>query len=410
MDRGDAADATTALATALDRLADIPADALDAAPLARLIEDLERQRRRVEHLQARLVARFAERECHKPDYVTIGQWGVDRLGCRRSTIDRLARVGGRLATLPMLDKAFSVGDISLDHVAAVLRARTPSLAELFDAEEGWFAEKATLLTPSHLDRLAAEWRMRQDPDGEDRKHERAERERDAHVSTTFDDTVAFSGHLPALGGRVLSDVFHDIYDELHRADRTEATERLGREPTADELGRTPAQRRADTIVEIARRARSHMNRPDTAHTPRPLLIILAGEHTLASTLFQTLDGKPLTPSQIAQVLADCDLDRFVYDTAQRPIAYNARHRFFSGKLRAAIEARDRTCQAAGCDAPLRHTQVDHITPVAEGGATAPDNGRLACGPCNRTRPHRRFRSPPASPDDPDPPSGADPPG
>lgn len=69
----------------------------------------------------------------------------------------------------------------------------------------------------------------------------------------------------------------------------------------------------------------------------------------------------------------------------------------TGKLRRAIQVRDRHCTGLGCDHDARFSDVDHIVPVASGGRTRPDNGRVACGKDNRARPRRRFAG------DPDPP-------
>ena len=87
----------------------------------------------------------------------------------------------------------------------------------------------------------------------------------------------------------------------------------------------------------------------------------------------------------------------VYGSGEVPIAYNERHRLYTGKLRRAIQVRDRHCTALGCDRDARFCDVDHIEPAAAGGRTHPGNGRVACGQDNRARPKRRFAG------DPDPP-------
>ena len=99
--------------------------------------------------------------------------------------------------------------------------------------------------------------------------------------------------------------------------------------------------------------------------------------------------------QLARILeSDPDLERYVYGPGQVPIAYNERHRFFTGKLRRAIQVRDRHCTARGCDRPAEYCDIDHIEAVNDGGRTRPDNGRVACNPDNRARPHRRFHGDP----------------
>ena len=59
-------------------------------------------------------------------------------------------------------------------------------------------------------------------------------------------------------------------------------------------------------------------------------------------------------------------------------------RSFTGRLRRAIEVRDRHCQhPSGCDVPVTGCDVDHIVPHGQGGPTSQFNGRLECRPHNR---------------------------
>lgn len=65
------------------------------------------------------------------------------------------------------------------------------------------------------------------------------------------------------------------------------------------------------------------------------------------------------------------------------VASDPRRRRFTGALRDLVVARDRTCATPWCDAPIRH--VDHITRVADGGATTAENGRGTCVACNAVK-------------------------
>jgi hypothetical protein len=124
-------------------------------------------------------------------------------------------------------------------------------------------------------------------------------------------------------------------------------------------------------------------------------VVVGGLDALAGGLAELWNETPLTARQLARILAtDPDLERYVYGPGQTPIAYNPRHRFFTGKLRQAIQVRDRHCTARGCDHPAEHCDIDHIQPHATGGTTRPDNGRVVCNPDNRARPHRRFHGDP----------------
>jgi hypothetical protein len=85
-------------------------------------------------------------------------------------------------------------------------------------------------------------------------------------------------------------------------------------------------------------------------------------------------------------LAEADLERVVFDGADRVLAVGAGRRFFTGADRRAVEVRDGECVHSCCDVPAEDGEVDHVVPFAEGGPTTADNGRLACGFHNRSRP------------------------
>jgi hypothetical protein len=44
------------------------------------------------------------------------------------------------------------------------------------------------------------------------------------------------------------------------------------------------------------------------------------------------------------------------------------------------------CFHPTCTAPAEDCEVDHVVPFSRGGPTTADNGRLACGFHNRSRP------------------------
>ena len=70
-----------------------------------------------------------------------------------------------------------------------------------------------------------------------------------------------------VNGTIVNVTLQAIEQELFEADWAEAKERLGRDPLVTELGRTPAQRRADAMVEMAIRARTAPAGRPPARTP-----------------------------------------------------------------------------------------------------------------------------------------------
>lgn len=384
------------LREATDELAQLDSSDLRTADgLAELLGDVERLMRRLDHEFHRILRSFDARgDGHPLGYATTTQFVRHRLGRSGVRASAAVRLSRELMYVPETSARWAAGDIDADRVRAVASARTDDTEGAFADWEAWFAEQAVELDVRGLRVVVKRWKLKVAPD--DDGPERREAERDAHVSKTFEDTVVVDAMLGALGGDVFLRVFEDLVDELFKADWAEAKERLGREPASAELRRTPAQRRADALVLMAERA--HAADPSVAARLRPLVIVVTGLDALADGVAELWDRTPLSARQLADVLGqDPDIERYVYGPGEVPIAYEQRRRLFTGKLRRAIQVRDRHCTGLGCDRDARFCDVDHIEPVAAGGRTRPGNGRVACGKDNRARPRRRFSA------DPDPP-------
>ena len=384
------------LRRAVDAVASLdPAELVTPDGLAEVLEELERSMRRLDLQFHRILRSFEARGDHVPlGYATTAQFARHRLGLSARRASAAVRLSRDLVFVPETAARWAAGDVDAERVRVVVSARTDRTQAAFDDSEGWLAEQATVLDLRGLRVVVKRWKLLVDPGSDE--PERREADRDAHVSKTFQDTVVVDATLGPLGGEIFRTVFDDLVDELFKEDWAHARARLGREPSVLDLARTPAQRRADALVLMAERA--HGVDPSSAVRTRPLLVVVAGLEALASGLAELWDGTPLSARQLAEVLRqDPDIERYVFGRGEVPIACNERHRLFTGKLRRAIQVRDRHCTALGCDRDARFCDVDHIEPVAAGGRTRPGNGRVACGQDNRARPRRRFAG------DPDPP-------
>jgi hypothetical protein len=214
------------------------------------------------------------------------------------------------------------------------------------------------------------------------------------VAKTLGGCVAADAWLDPVNGEIFYSAFYRIERELFEADWAAAKERLGRDPKPHELDRTPAQRRADVLVEMAERA---VATPAGARRPAPLVTILVGTERFAR-MCELLDGTVLSDEEAAALLDRAVVERITFDGDDQPITASVQ-RTFRGKLRRAIIARDRECTHPYCDAPAWRCDIDHIEPAAADGPTSTDNGRARC-PFHNRGPAGRYthRAPPA--DDP----------
>ena len=160
-----------------------------------------------------------------------------------------------------------------------------------------------------------------------------------------------------------------IERELFEADWADAKARLDRDPTILDLARTPAQRRADALVEMATRARTA---PVGGRRPAPLFTVVVGLETLIGPILELFNRTMLTPGHVAPHLTDADVERVVFDSPSRVLDVGAQRRFFTGALRRAIEIRDRTCFHPSCDEVPQRPEIDHIHDAAKGGPTTQD--------------------------------------
>src|SRR5207253_2351410 len=110
---------------------------------------------------------------------------------------------------------------------------------------------------------------------------------------SFEGRWMVDGLLDPIDGTVVDSALRSIEDELFAGDRAAAG------GNALLVTRTPSQRRADALVELARRAMS--TRPD-ARRPAPLVTILVGYETFAGPVCELADGTVLAPTDVAALL------------------------------------------------------------------------------------------------------------
>ncbi len=311
-------------------------------------------------------------------------WNVPATSARRRV-----KLGRALREMPAVEAAWLAGDIGEAQVALLAAARTPETAECFERDEAMLVDQAGKLGYRSFARALAYWEQLADPDGTERSAERQHADRHLHLSQTFGGAWSLEGLFDPINGAILANVLERIDKELFEADWAEARERVGDKVCAGDLARTPAQRRADALVEMARRAAAM---PAGSRLPEPLFSVLVGYETFAGRTCELANGTVVSPGSLVPWLDRAWVERVVFDGPKRIKDVGGRKRIFTGATRRAVQVRDRECFHPYCDRSAEGCEIDHVRPWSEGGLTVEDNGRVACGFHNRER--HRSRPPP----------------
>ena len=328
------------------------------------------------------------------DVRSAGAWLVDRCGISPGEARQQLRHARLLRQLPLTAAAFAAGEIGVARVRVLLGAVSVRTIGRYVEDEQVLVEQAKTLHFDDLVTAVRYWSQLADPDGCERSAEEQAARRHLDVAETLDGMSYGRFALPAVEAAIVSDALHRIEQELFDADWRAAKERFGEVFSVDQLSRTPTQRRADALVEMATRA---MTAPANGQRPAPLFTALVDYPTLVGRVCELASGHALTPGQLAPWMCEAALERVVFDTPSRVIDVGATRRLFKGALRRAVQVRDRHCRGPGCRTPAERCDVDHIDPY-NGRNTTQANGQCSCDWHNGRKGRQRPPSPPSGGD------------
>ncbi len=332
-------------------------------------------------------------------FETWGEWATDGAKSAASWIAvsanmpvkvarRQVKRGRALRQLPVVSEAYANGAVTTTHVDDIVAVRNTRTEDSLQRDESLLVEQATKLPYADFTRVLAYWEQMADPDGCEEDALAQRQRRDVTLSSMGDGSFFGQINLDPISGAIVSGELERIEQELFEADWARAKERLGHDPKSSDLECTPAQRRADALVEMAIRS---AGAGSDVRRLRPLFSVFVGYETLHGRILELANGVPITPGCLLPWLEEADIERAVFDPSGR-VEVSATARLFTGATRRALELRDRRCTHPFCDVPLDHCQADHIKMASHGGPTTQENGRLLCGFHNRLR---NQRPPPA---------------
>lgn len=350
------------------------------------IQALHRQLARLEAATTRATAAFDAGGTWEADGArSAAAWVATRCCLPGQTARRRVRLGRELRHMTATETAWVAGDIHEAHVALLASARTPVTQECFAHDEAMLVGEAARLRYAQFVRVLTYWSQLADPDGTEDATAARHDARRFHLSQGLQGGWFAEGVFHPIGGSVIARALGDIEDELFEADWAEARARVGEGVCGADLARTPAQRRADAMVEMARRSGAVA---PGSRLPEPLFSVYVGYETFAGRICELANGTVVTPGSLVPWLDEAWVERVVFDGPDRVKNLGVRRRIFTGGTRRSVQVRDRECFHELCELPAEDCQVDHVQPFAVGGLTVDDNGRAACGYHNRLR-HRR---------------------
>jgi hypothetical protein len=285
-----------------------------------------------------------------------------------STAIRRARA---LRRLPVTAAAVAAGKMAAEFVDLVDHASTVELAVPFSACEPAIVDGCIRSGYAESKDAINRWVDAADPDDAEKRAKKRFERRGLSAAGTIDGLVHINGLLDAVGGRELLAELRRVETLLYNDDQ--ATGRV----------RTAGQRRADALVEIARRSAALDTAESAAGKPaRIVLSVVIGLNTFEH-LCELADGTPMTPGDLVPHLHRTDIERIVFDTPDRVMSISHR-RSFPAAVRRAVELRDRRCtHPSGCDDPADWCDIDHVEEHSRGGETSEANARALCRTHNR---------------------------
>ena len=344
--------------------------------------ELRTQMARLEAYTATATARFdADRGWEGDGAHTAAAWLAWRCNLPRPTARRQVSLARRLRHLPVCEEAWLDGRITSHHVATIAAVRRPATEAALSRDERLLVDNAAHMRFEGFTNVVAYWDQRADPNGaEDHDRDRRHR-REVYLAESFDGMWLGKITLDPISGTIVGSELARRERELFEADWADAKSRLGRDPIAGELARTPAQRRADALVDMAARSAAM---PAGARRPEPLFTVLVGYETMRGPLCELAGGTVLAPGALIPWLDRAYIERAVWGPENR-VEVSERARLFSGATRRALEIRDRCCTHRTCDEPAENCEGDHVIPYSADGPTVQENGQLRCAYHNRLR-------------------------
>jgi len=354
--------------------------------------------------------------CNQPSHVALSE-------VRRARICR---------DFPQVGEALLAGRIGVAQIDELVRVQRNARAVRYldTPAVDMLVDHAEHLPVRSLSAVVERWLMWADPDGAWRDQTDSMNNRTAHVIAANGELSINACGGDALTSEALRNIFAHFVEVEFRNDCESRRAAHGDRADDFPLHRTDAQRRFDALVTIFRQA---YRASGDGKLPDPVVNILCDQRTLHDLMGRAgitladgemLDLDSLTTAQIDAVLAEfvndpramltrrCETSlgqqiapqlliralltaqvrRVVLDSKGTVVDLGERRRLFTGNARIAATLLERFCQHPGCEVPADRCQIDHNQSHTDGGRTDQSNAGPECGPHNRHKYKRGWRT------------------
>ncbi len=364
------------LTAVLDVLSGADLDEVDSAALGAHIALLHRQTQRLQAERLRRLAAHDRRVAWRSAGArSAKEWLSSACGLTRGEAAGQVQTAQQLSELPATSARLAAGEMTLGQARVV--TSTASRAPVADRAEldRMAAETVDQGTDTGRLRTAVDdWAHRCDARLLADRREAAYRRRSATFGRGGDGSVTINARMDPLSGEMWLTAMEALSAPAGEAD-----------------ARTPEQRRADAMAELARRGLDSGDLP-LVGGQRPHVTVTVDVATL-----QGLGGGPpprfdyggAVCTETARMLAcDAAVTRVIMAGVSQPLDVGRASRTVTAAQRRALITRDGCCR--GCGAPPGWCVAHHIVHWVNGGATDLANLALLCWTCHDNVHHRGW--------------------
>ena len=308
----------------------------------------------------------------------ISEWLATQTDCPQYEAQSVVILANQLQHLPTTQAALLSGVLSNAQAVEVARG-----AIVNPNTESQLLNLATYATVRDL--RDATNRVVAAATDETERHKQIHKSRFFKSWTDSDGSFNVKGRMTVANGALVMAALKPIQDEIFKAARKSGAHER------------PEAYAADALMALCEKASSSASGASTTRSSRPNAVMvirvdlaaLKSGHTEHGEICEIAGVGPIPVATATEYLGEAFLKLLILDGIDiKTVAHMGRH--IPAPLRTAVEERDRVCQVPTCDVTLG-LEIDHIKPLAEGGAASLENLVRLCKRHHLQKTHDGYR-------------------